>query len=830
LWEEITIKTRIHALWHLSYFAAFFFLISPSSRGAPLPACVGSVPISRFRLLVVPAKGGPALPLSEINQLLPGERLKYEPLHLPDSIKEKARVAVLLAPLPSAKSQRIVVLEARPAKDAAEWPVPLRASVAGVVFGPRGLNVKKVTTLVNKDDELIPELAEYAQQTETVQALVQTLTQYEASPSAGRDLNAALTGFSSQYNVDVPKLDASTPTNQQAAALLRAVLPSLATYDPLTAGRPTTVQQTTGLAASVAALFFGTPVGLAAGGTALLTNLHAIMSPDTDFHAAFTQPVGNGLALCAKPGAAKAHSRPAYLWVLRIPDATPPSVSLSKTVTLPLESQSTLEIACASPAHLKLLPRARKWRLVSGHHDVSIPAKVDVGKTQDTLAVDLRKAKLAPGEYRLAADWDWTPLEVAGTVRLHHLGDFSKAKLTPVSEDRLVSGTGTVQIELTGTNFEFVRQVEILPAGESHATPKELSFTLPKGEGAGEQTSLQVELDTSSRPAGAYLLRLTQASGAPHDVAITLHPPNPTLAQLPWRVNLGEPEQEVELHGTALERIESITSRDAQWKLAPVPPGSHDLTQRPAEIKLLPGAKKDQLLDASVEVEGLHAPLRVSDVLRVAGPRPKILGAQASFPQQSNIALQPGEIPSGSAVSFAIQAENVGAQPALALACRDASDTRQAVTLRPGDKTRDAELDFAGQGVLFLSLDPGTVGQSGCVLTASLDSPDTGDSNPYALGHVIRLPRIEKFALSDEKAGETLYLGTLTGSDLQIIAKTGWNAQTGFPVQGIPTPLPGQSGQQTLRIELPWPPPSPRAPLFVWLRGESSGRETQIRY
>ena len=55
------------------------------------------------------------------------------------------------------------MLEALPAKDPQEWDVPARASVVGVVFGPHGLDVKKVSSMVIKNPDLIPELTEYAE-------------------------------------------------------------------------------------------------------------------------------------------------------------------------------------------------------------------------------------------------------------------------------------------------------------------------------------------------------------------------------------------------------------------------------------------------------------------------------------------------------------------------------------------------------------------------------------------------------------------------------------------------------------------------------------------
>ena len=107
---------------------------------------------------------------------------------------------------------------------------------------------------------------------------------------------------------------------------------------------------------------------------------------------------------------------------------------------------------------------------------------------------------------------------------------------------------------------------------------------------------------------------------------------------------------------------------------------------------------------------------------------------------------------------------------------------------------------------------------------------DTGASEPYVLGRVVRLPHIVKFQLTDEKEGGHLYLGSLTGQELQTIERTGWDGKNGYPVQGFPIPVAGDRDEQTLRIQLPWPPPSPRAPLYVWLRGETEGRLTEAKY
>jgi hypothetical protein len=44
----------------------------------------------------------------------------------------------------------------------------------------------------------------------------------------------------------------------------------------------------------------------------------------------------------------------------------------------------------------------------------------------------------------------------------------------------------------------------------------------------------------------------------------------------------------------------------------------------------------------------------------------------------------------------------------------------------------------------------------------------------------------------------------------------------------LPRPAAGEGSKQTLRIAMPWPSPTPKAPLYVWLRGESEGRATRV--
>jgi hypothetical protein len=808
-------------------------LVQPCLAADTSPGlCIGTnIRIGTFRLRLIPPQGGTFLAVDSVNVIQPGDDLEYQPVQLPPGIRKRARIALVIVPAPEAKHKELEVLPARPANAQADWLIPTRASVLGIVFGPQGLNVKKVSSLINKDPDLIPQLAAYAQQTATVNALVETLSQYDKSQPGTEDLNSVLSGFSSQYNVALPQIDPKAPPDQQAALLLRGVMPSVSIYDPLGPQQSAVVQQSAGLAGAVATLFYGTPVGLAAGGAQLFENLRLMMFPGTDFRAAFIQPAGNGgMKLCSNSKPPAPRTRVALLWMLRVPDASPPAVSLAQLVDLPISSTATVHVSCPTHAELALLPHARGWQLVSSQKSIPVPVKVTVGPSQDTLTLDLSHAQVPADAYHLVALWDWSPLKVSGTLHLRLFSNFAGVRLTPDSQDLLVQGTGPVSVKLIGADFEFVNKVAIVKAGGPRADAWPLYFTLPKGRNGGDQLSMTAQVDTSLLSAGNYELLLTQSDDKTESVPVDVHPPDPKLDDLPLRANSGLKQQTILLRGTSLERVEGITSRKATWSLAPLAPGSAKVTERQATISLKPGVHVGDLLSASMQVEGLEKPIEISDILQVAGPLPAIVGVKESFPSNENVALRPQELPAGATVSFALRAENLGSQPAIALACSNRAATLQTLELHPGERTETAQLDSAGEGILFLILQPGAVGRSGCVLTAAAANPDTGTSVPYALGTIIRLPRIDKFTLTDQKAADGLYTGSLTGRDLQMIVQTGWNNHNGYPVQGIPTPVPGSPQEQTLEIEMLWPPPSPNAPVYIWLLGENQGRKTSATY
>jgi hypothetical protein len=807
-------------------FLGFVSLMAlPCLAATPPRACVGSQSLGTFKLSVVPAKGGLILPLGEVNAVHKGQYLVYSPVHIPPAAKNKAEIALLLAP-PGNSQAPLEALPPAPADKPAAWVLPRDASVIAVVYGPQGLSMRKVKALMQQNDEVLAELADYADQTAQVGALIQEL---QESESAGTTTSAALAGFAAKSGVALPQIDAHAATNQQAATLLQALTPSMNSMDPLTASNNAVVQQSTGLATALAGAFFGNGVGLVAGGASLFQNMRAMLFPETEFQSSIAQPsqtAGGGFCLCAKSQAAKSRTRIAYLWAHRLPELAEPKLSMAPPAHLPIGAKSI--VAVHADQGSKAIARLRAWQLTpaKGGPSFQVPATVEKdGKIQ----FDLSKAKAAPGEYRLQAFWDWDGLPVAGDVYLHAYGDLKLARLDAASSDRLVEGSGAVPLKLEGADFEFVEKAEIEHAGPHAGPPVKVSFTLPHGQRGGDQESAEAELDTNSLKPGAYRLLLAQSDGIPHPIPVTILPPDPKIEDLPLRLNLDETAQKLSLHGSGLDRIRKLATEAGEIDLAP----AHAADARQAifrlNSKLNSKAGDSPRFDLRMTVQGIEAPLTLANAVEILGPRPRILSVRKSYPQNFALTLNDDEIPAGITASFVLTMAHAGEAPSVDVACADAGPLRQRLHLAAGDRSGGARLDLAGEGELFLSLDPGTVGRSGCRLEARVTSLE-GSSDPYPLGRILRVPRIEQFALTDQKLGDAVYAGSLKGEDLDTIEQTGWDAQHGLPVQSIPDAVAGDPQKQLLKIELPWPAPAPHAPVFVWLRGESKGRATGAGY
>ena len=217
--------------------------------------------------------------------------------------------------------------------------------------------------------------------------------------------------------------------------------------------------------------------------------------------------------------------------------------------------------------------------------------------------------------------------------------------------------------------------------------------------------------------------------------------------------------------------------------------------------------------------------------IKIVGPRPRILSLQKSLAGAMGIEIGADELPAGTAAGLVLTVNLLHdtVRPRLELGC-EAGELRQSSTLAPGEPSGGASLTLAGPETLYLSVDPGAVGYAGCRLAATVILDPEGRSDRFVLGRVIRVPRLDKFTLTTEKVGESSYVGTLEGRDLDVIEKVGWDAEHGTRVESIPTPVPGDPSRQTVRVVLPWPAPGPHALLYVWLRGEARGRKTVVAY
>src|SRR5579871_1567975 len=125
------------------------FTSAAATRG-----CVGSVSVASFRLSVRPsAAGAVAIPLRHANNLPSGYRISYQPLDLPADLKANAKLTLVM--VPKANDGQLTVLEPRGAGVSTEWTAPLAPQVAVVVFAPQGLDEKRLTNLVTRDENLV---------------------------------------------------------------------------------------------------------------------------------------------------------------------------------------------------------------------------------------------------------------------------------------------------------------------------------------------------------------------------------------------------------------------------------------------------------------------------------------------------------------------------------------------------------------------------------------------------------------------------------------------------------------------------------------------------
>lgn len=799
------------------------------SAKAPPLICPGGTPLGRFALTVVPPEGGTPHSLQTVNRLLEGDTISYHPSEIDSPSQKKTQIALLLVPSDGSK---ILVFEPKPADQDTSWKVPFRAELASLVWGPAGIDKSKVNSLVTKNDELIGELADYAEKTEETQALIDAITRQQAL-ATGEAVDTAVASFASQF--PSVKLDRTQPADMQLGVLLHSVNPSLSTYDPLAQNPVQQAAQTAGLAAAVAGLFFGANgVGMAATGGAVLVNLHSLVFPHTQFLSALTQADAAAdtspqtTALCGSKPPSVSRTEFAFLWAMRFPDVAAPAVSLKSSTHLPVGLKSTVPLAAKD---WKFVPRFQDWRLVSDDDaasadgPVSVPVSAHLNSSAKTIDLDLNNAKLKPGTWKLAANWDWEPVTAGGSLVLHNFSTFKSAHLTPESQDELTEGAGTLDLQLSGDDFEFVHKIQFEKQGDPFAEPQELPFHLPTEPPAGPEASLKVRLDAKPLAKGDYVFLIAQTDGKSHQVPFKVLAAPPAVTGTPVVLNTDIDTQTVTLHGTSLDRVQEITADDAEFTLGPEGDGS----SRSVTVKLAPTAKAGTLLAVDLKVKDFAAPVSIDDAFLIAGPRPAITSLRESLQNNLGIALNPGEMAASSPVSFEAGTVHAPAVSEVDLACADSPDSSP-LKITMGESKDAEKLTQESADTLFLSFLPRAVGPPGCSVVASLVTPKNGRSDRRKLGVIVLLPQIDAFQITNEKAGETSYVASLQGHDLEGITKVGWDPQTGTPVDSIPMPVAGPGNKESLRLAVSWPAPTPHASLYIWLRGEERGRLTSTKY
>jgi hypothetical protein len=788
-----------------------------SVADSPPPAlCPAGGPLGAIELRVRSPEGASPLPFRTINHLSEGDTVLYAPI-LRSREKRPGQVSLVLVPARRNRDgDRLIVTDPKPADKPQEWKITQTMSLAALVYGPGGLSKKKVSRFLTQDDLLIAQLADYAERTEQTESLLEAL---ESTDSSSASVNAALSGFASQYGLAV-SLDKSAPPAAQAETLFATMNPQLATYNPLTPSSASRVGQTASLATAAAGLFFGNPIGLAAGGTAMLLDLRAIAFPDTQFRSSFAQVLSekNGLNLCGQRGPVAAHTRVAYIWASRIPNTPAPAIHIGAENFLPVGQKSPVPVEVPAQ-EWKYLERARDWTLDNGK--TKTPVKVLKLGNQKALEIDLAKTKFAPGNYNLAGYWDWTPFEATGNIHVRPVGDLARAKLEPASQDRVLAKSGKIPVTLTGADFEFTTKAELKRAGDEFAEAEPIRFLLPEGLRAGPQDHMDVQIDTTSLEPGTYDLLLSQGDVEAESVALKVLAPAPTIENLPILANQGAAAQHYVLKGAHLGQLARLEASDATLVLGEA---TSDQTQRDLTVRLRSGIRPGSAFPISAYVQNRIEPVTLGDALQIIGPLPLVASSRISLPQGIAVALNPGEAPAGSFLTAVLDVKNIGPRSVLRLACAD--DLGPLMRLHIGEQTATHSLQQLSQDQLFLSLDTSGF-PAGCSLQAIIDNDGRGRSQPFTLAQMIRLPRIETFEVATAQDADGTRTYTLTGYNLEMIGKAGWDAADGTDIADLPAPVPGEGLKQILRISLPDPAKS-QAPLFIWLRGETNGRATTI--
>ena len=206
---------------------------------------------------------GEPLPLRTINRLDEGDTVTYRPI-VTKVTKEQGSVALVLVPAIRHQGEDpLVVLEPKPADKPQQWTIPSKTSMVSFVYGPGGLSRSKVKHFLLKDDDLVAQIADYAEQTSETEALLKALSSAETSSA---NVDAAVQGFASKWGIS-GKLDPHAAADQQASVLFANLNPAMGSLDPIASQTSQRIAGAAGLATSVATLVPGKPGWLDRGGS-----------------------------------------------------------------------------------------------------------------------------------------------------------------------------------------------------------------------------------------------------------------------------------------------------------------------------------------------------------------------------------------------------------------------------------------------------------------------------------------------------------------------------------------------------------------------------------
>ena len=788
-----------------------------------LASCPAGGPLGEMKIQVASLSGKEPLPFLTIVHLTEGDTVQYAPVKRGPQ-KRAGDVALVLVPTKISGKEELVVTDPKDADKPQEWKISQTTALAVFVYGPQGLSRKKVKSFLSQDESLVAQLADYADKTAQTQALIAALSNASSSSAS---INAALTGFASQYGISV-QLDKTAPPAAQAQTLFSAMNPQLASYNPLASSGASVASQTASLATVAATFFFGSPVGLLAGGTSMLLNLKSIAFPDTQFRSSFAQPLKNSdLNLCGDRGTAPARTRVAYVWAVRIPNAATPKLQIGDANYIPLTEKSPVPVNAAE-GDWKYLGRVRDWRLESGQNQ-AVPLPVISLQNQKSLELDLTKANLPPGDYKLTGSWDWVRFEAAGNVHVRPLSSFEGAHLQPESQDQLLAKAGKTPVTVTGSDFEFTTKVEVLKTGDKFAVPQPARFLLPKGLREGPQDGMDVQIDTQNLDPGSYQLLISQGDGKPpHPIGFRVLANPPKVVNLPIIANEGIATQHYVLKG---ERLDDLLKLEAPGVTFGLGASSSNNTERNITVQLKTTSAPGTSLPLKAFLKDRTEPLTFDGALRITGPLPTIVSSKLSLPTGIQVALHGDEFPAGYTLSAMLDVKNIEHTSTLQLACADG--TGQSAALIIGEQKATWSLQQLSPDQLFLSFDTAPL-PAGCDLQAVVNNSKDGSSDPYKLAHIIRVPQID--SLTAGGAGKADSNGAapspflVVGKNLEMIEKAGWDGTNGAAVTALPTPIPGEGQKQQISLALPVPPGPDPAVLYLWLRGDKEGRSTTVKY